>query len=617
MHPQPLRSHLLINRSSIGLVSMKKVFPLALLLVSALAAYAQNVPQGFDISNYGVKIEPDPRVMVVLATLDAARTQNAAGENVRLLNTKLSPAGTAFCARMDTDLTVPDDLRQKISVFLARYKKQHPDRTDAELVTPFIAMAYSLAQPPDLGDPVVTSDLPGELLDVLDFAPLVREFYRRAGISAKLDQYIRDYQTASDAALRGSAKEMVSEMLDYLHTKPQTVFAERVKIQQDKTKRNAPALKNVEIREHDRRFLIVPEMLAPAGNVQFLNVRDDYSVIVPPDTDLSVSDARRAFIQYVVDAIVLTNAKDVSTILPSVKELLDARRKVDPNISPDAYLAVSRSLVAAIDARESEFVRVDSATAIARQKLAALKTDNQKRAVTAELQKFKDAQADETALRLSEDYEKGAVLDFYFAQQLRGMETSGFDIAASMREMLLSLDATKEANRLTEFAEARKRAQAAREARKTSAATPEIAVVENPVTTRLLEIQKTIEAKNYPKASADLDQLQKDSPNDPRIYYNIGRVATLQLENITDPDEQARKLVDAKNAYVKVLDTATATTDRALLSLTYVALARIYEFYNQKDTSIKLYDKAIEIADVPGGAYAQAIAGKQRLLKNP
>jgi len=92
---------------------------------------------------------------------------------------------------------------------------------------------------------------------------------------------------------------------------------------------------------------------------------------------------------------------------------------------------------------------------------------------------------------------------------------------------------------------------------------------------------------------------------------------TLQLENITDPDEQARKLVDAKNAYVKVLDTATATTDRALLSLTYVALARIYEFYNQKDTSIKLYDKAIEIADVPGGAYAQAIAGKQRLLKNP
>ena len=590
------------QQTCIGLILMKLVFLLALVLVSALAALSQNVPAGFDISNYGVKIEPDRRVMVVLATLDAARTQNAAGESVRLLNTKLSPAGTTFRSRIDSDLTVPDDLRQKISIFLARYKKQHPDRSDAELVTPFVAMAYSLAPPPDLSDPVVTSDLPGELLDVLDFAPLVRDFYRRSGISAKLDQYIKDYQTASDTGLRSSAREMVSEILDYLHTKPQTVYAERVKVQEDKNKSKSPPLKNIEIREHDRRFLVVPEMLAPAGNVQFLNVRDDYYVVVPPDTDLSISDARRAFIQYVVDAIVLTNAKDVSTILPSVKQLLEERRKVDPNISPDAYLAVSRSFVAAIDARESEYVRVDSATAIARQKLAGLKTDDQKRAVTAELQKFKDAQADETALRLSEDYEKGAVLDFYFAQQLRGMEASGFDIAASMREMLLSLDATKEASRLTEFATARKRAQAAREARKTSAESPEIAVVENPVTTRLLEIQKTIEAKNYPKAAADLDQLRKDSPNDPRIYYNIGRVATLELDGITDPDEQAKKLIDAKNAYVKVLDTATPTTDRALLSLTYVALARIYEFYNQKEMSLKLYD--------------QAIAGKQRLLKD-
>jgi len=617
MHPQSPLLHQLTSKTCIGLVAMKKVFPLALILAAALAAVAQNVPSGFDISNYGVKIEPDRRVILVLATIDAARSQNATGENVRLINTKLSAAGTAFRGRMDSDLTVPDDLRQKISTFLARYKKQHPDRSDAELVTPFVAMAYSLAQPPDLGDPVVTSDLPGELLDVLDFAPLVREFYRRSGISAKLDQYLRDYQAASDPGLRSSTRDMVSEILDYLHTKPQTVFAERVKIEADKAKKRSPALKSVEIREHDRRFLVVPEMLAPAGNVQFLNVRDDYYVVVPPDTDLTVSDARRAFIQYVVDAIVLTNAKDVSTVLPGVKLLLDGRRKIDPNISPDAYLAISRSLVAAIDAREAEFSRVDAATAIARQKLAGLKTDDQKRAVTAELQKFKHAQADETALRLSEDYEKGAVLDFYFAQQLRGMEASGFDIAASMRDMLLSLDTAKESDRLTEFAEARKRGQAAREARKTSPTSTEIAIVENPVTTRLLGIQKTIEAKDYSKAAADLEQLRKDSPNDPRIYYNIGRVATLQLDSITDADEQAKKLIEAKDAYVKVLDTATPTTDRALLSLTYVALARIYEFYNQKEMSLKLYDQAIAIADVPGGAYAQAIAGKQRLLKNP
>ena len=594
---------------------MKKAFFLFLLCVLAAGAYAQNVPAGFDLSNYGVHIEPDKRVLVVLATIDAARTQNTPGQPSRLVNTKLSPAGTAFRTRLETELTVPDDLRQKISTFLTLYKRRRATSADAEIVTPFIAMAYSLSQPPDLSDPVITTDLPGDLLDVLDFAPLVREFYRRSGISAKLDTYVKDYQAETDSRLRGGAREMVSEMLDYLHTRPQTIYAERVKVQQDKTKRTA--LKNTEIREHERKFTIVPEMLAPAGNVQFLNIRDDYNVILPPDTDLSQSEARRAFIQYVVDAIVLTHANEVSTVVPGVKQLLDERRKINPNISPDAYLAVSRSLVAAIDAKELEFARVNSATYLSRQKLATLKTDEEKKKVTADLEKFKQAQADETALRLSEDYENGAVLSFYFAQQLRGMETAGFDIAASMREMLLSFDPAKESNRLAEFADARKRAEMARQARNTGTVSVEMATVENPVTTKLIEIEKTIADKNFAKASTDLKTLLKDNPSEPRIYYNLGRVSMLAAANMKDADEQAKKILEAKNAYSSVLTSATPLTDKALLSLTFVALARIYEIDDNKEYANKLYDKAIELGDVPGGGLKQAIEGKQRLVQNP
>ena len=185
---------------------MKKVFPLLLALIFAAGSYSQNAPAGFDVSNYGVKIEPDKRVMVVLATLDAARVQSGPAEGSRLLNTKLSGAGTAFRARLDSDLAVPDDLRRKISSFITLYQRRRPNATDAEIVAPFVAMAYSLAPTPELSDPVVTTDLPGDLLDVLDFAPLVREFYRRSGISAKLDQYTKEYQAGSDK-LRGSARE--------------------------------------------------------------------------------------------------------------------------------------------------------------------------------------------------------------------------------------------------------------------------------------------------------------------------------------------------------------------------------------------------------------------------
>jgi len=592
---------------------MKRAILLFAICFLAVSAHAQTVQSGFDLSNYGVRIAPDKRVLIVLAAVDSARTDSGSGKT-SVIDTKLSKTGTAFRERIESELTVPDDLRQKISMFLTQYRKRRPNLSEADLVTPFIAMAYSLAQPPDMADPVFTTDLPGDVLDVLDFAPLVREFYRRSGISPKLDTYIKDYQSAADEGLRTGAREMVSEVLDYLHTKPQTVYAEKVKVQANKSKNTA--LKNTEIREHERRFNIVPEMLAPSGNVEFLNIRDDYNVILPPDTDLSLSEARRAFIQYVVDAVILTHANEVSTIIPGVKQVLDERRKVNPNISPDAYLAVSRSLASAIDAKEAEWSLIRVATDQSRQKAAKVGSDPDKK-IYNELEAFKRAEADETALRLSDDYERGAVLAFYFAEQLRGLEESGFDIASSIREMLLSFEPGKEANRLAEFAEARKRAAAAREARKTKPDSTQTAVFDNPVTAKLREIQATIESKNYAKASADLASLTRSNPRDARIYYNVGRVAMLQAAETTDASDQAKKIVEAKTAYSNVISVATSTTDRALLSLTYVALARIYEIDDNKAYAIKLYDKAIEIGDVPGGALKVALDAKQKLIQNP
>jgi hypothetical protein len=600
---------------------MRNLAFLLFILVFSLNALAQGVPAGFDLSNYGVKVEPDKRLMVVLATLEAARDDK--GSN-RLINTILSPAGTKFRNELDSDLTVPDDLRQKISTFVIQYKKRHPQATDAETVAPFISMAYSLSPVPDLSDPVVTSDLPGSLLDVLDFAPLVREFYRQSGIAAKLDQYTKEYQAASDAAIRPSARDMVSELMDYLHTRPQTIYTEKVKTEVQKGKSKNGKVQQIETREHERRFFFVPEMLAPTGNTNFLNIRDDYYVIIPPDTDLRPSDARRAFLQFVVDPLVLTNAKDISTVQAGIKQLLDERRKINPNVTPDVFLAIGRSMVAAIDARELEYERVNAATLLARRKIETVKTAEEKKAVSDELNALKQSFADETAVRLSDEYERGSVLAFYFADQLKGLEDSGFDVASSMRDMILSLNATKETNRLEQYAEARKRGLAARAARKNK---PEITrVVENPLTARLIEIQKTIDSKDYTQASTDLKQLLQSNPNEARIYYSLGLVASLTAEGITDQDMQKAKLLEAKNAYEKVIDIAAAqlanpatrqSVDLALASRTYVALAKIYEFYDDTEYAKKIYDMAIKIGNINGGAYAEAIAAKQRLLKNP
>ena len=541
---------------------MRRILLITLLAVFAAGGMAQSASPGFDLSNYGVRIEPDKRLIVVLSTLEMARTTNESGQTVKLINTPLSANGAKFRERLLADTAeLPNDLRQKITTFLIQYKKQRPKASDAEIVSPFISMAYTLSAAPEFADPAVTSDLPGSLLDVLDFAPLAREFYRRSGISAKLDDYVKTYIADADGILRSSARDMVSDLLDYLHTKPELFYSEKIKIETAKGNSKKTTLQKIEVRDHERRFVIVPEMLSPTGNVNFLNIKDDYFVVLPPDKDLTNSEVRRAFLQFVVDPLVMKNSKEILGIKDAVKGLLDERRKVDPSISPDVFLTISRSLIAAIDARQDEFLKSSIAMDLARQKIGTVKTDPERLAISSELNRYKALLADETAMRLSEDYEKGAVLACYFAEQLEGTEDSGFDIASSMREMLATFDAVKETGRLAQNAEARKRAQAAHAARKEH---PDVPVItENPVTARLLEIQKSIEAKSFAKANTDLKQLLAENPDDPRIYYNLGRVASLSAEGITDQEAQAAKLLDAQTFYGNALRKATSKTDPA------------------------------------------------------
>ncbi|MBK9529405.1 MAG: hypothetical protein IPO41_14090 [Acidobacteria bacterium] len=593
---------------------MRRVFLIAIGFLFAVSVSGQAVPTGFDLSNYGVRIEPDKRLIVVLSALEMATVKNANGVDERLVNTPLSEAGLKFRERVLADnASLPEDLRRRISTFIAQYKKRNPKATDAEIAAPFVSMAYTLTPVPELSDPIITSDLPGSLLDVLDFAPLVREFYRKSSISLKLDEYVKDYQADSDASLRVSAREMVSELLNYLHTRPRLTITERTVVETTKAG-SKNTLRKTETREVDRRFYIVPEKLVAKGDINFLNIRDDYYVVVQPDTDLSFSDARRAFLRFVLDPLVVANSNEVAAMRSWAKPLLDETRKTNPSISGDVFLAITRSLVAAADVRQSEFAQLRIATEQSREMIDKQKTKEGKEKVSSDLKKFTEALSDEATLRLHEDYEKGAVLSFYFAEQLKGIEDSGFDIAGSLREMIAAFDPVKETARLTTTAEARKRATAARALRKSNPETKAV-TVENPVTTRLLEIQKTIESKDLVKANADLKKLLVEYPSEPRIYYNIGRVASLSLESIDNEDAQAQKLLEAKAAYSNVISTATPTTDRALLSLTYVALARIYEFQNQKDYALKLYERAIEIGPVAAGGFQSAMDAKARLIK--
>jgi hypothetical protein len=645
---------------------MKRVFFPALILVFSIGVFAQNTSQVFDMTQYGVKIEPDRRLIVVLASLEAAG-----------LETPLTEKGRDFRQKLQTDLKdLNPDLRQKMKFFVDQFAKRYADKYKADLKTdgekaafaeafdkyksgslsetekiafldkhrsffneiaaPFISMAYTLGPVPDLVEPNRTTDLPGDLLEVLDFSPYVRQFFRSpikvadgteqktTTVGARIEEYYKEYQATGDA-LRPSTVRMVRDLLDYLHTRPQTIYIEQIKTEVQKGKSKNAKLSKIETRERTRRFFIVPDLLAQNGTINFRNIGDDYFAIIPPGTDLSESEVRRAYLQFVLDPIILKNAKDILTFKEGIKALLDERRKTNPDISPDIFLAVSRSLVAATDARQIFYQKFQEATAEARRKATAGSkpisetTDANGRKVvklTAELYlidgRFAMPSAeDEMNLKLSEAYENGAVLSFYFANSLKGLEDSQFDIASSLRDIILSFDAKKEETRLAESAESRKRALAMREEQRKAA----LVIVENPVLKNLERVEPLIKSQKYAEAETELVQLLKTNQTEPRVFYALGRVKSLSAAAITDVEKRRELIVEAKDYFTKVLEVSTEKTDTALISLTYVALARLYEYNDQNTYAIKIYEKVISMGDMKGGGYQEAIIARERLLK--
>ncbi len=593
---------------------MKKVLFLVLLSILVCSGFSQSASKPFELSDYGVQIEPDKRLMTVMAALEFAG-----------LETPLSKNGQEFRLRLREDLKGADEsLRTKLKDFVDRYKSRHSkETTPAQLSAPFVSLAYALSPAPELNEPVRTTDLPDDLLEVLDFAPLVREFYRKSGFETKLPEYLKLYQTEGDK-MRFSASQMVGNLLDYLHTKPILLSIERIETQVPDPKNSKKKVKAYRTVERERRFFLVPDLLAAAGNVNFRNIGDDYYAIVPPNTNLRNSEARRAYLQFVVDPLILKNGKDISPLREGIKGLLEARTKAGAEVSPDIFLTVSRSLVAAVDAKEIEFQRVMFATLTARQKIDLAKDVEAKKAVSAKLNADKQVLADETALVLSEAYERGAVLAFYFADQLKGLEDSGFDITSSFRDMLLTLNPVKEQDRLAQATEARKRALVAREERKKQLA---VMAVKNQAAfqaaferskvlkVKLEEVDKVIQAKDFVEADTRLNKLLDEFPGESAIYYTLGRTASLSAVGTFDEKLRNTRLDLAKLHYINALNSSTEETDPALKQLCYVALGRIFAFYDETNVAVQIFQTALKYGKADEKAFAEASAALKELTE--
>jgi tetratricopeptide (TPR) repeat protein len=566
----------------------------------------------FELSDYGVQVQPDARLIIVMAALDAAGFDpTSAGKE---------PSAFRKLVRRDQE-TLDPDLRQRMKNFVDRNKLPAP-ATAADQAARYVSLAYVIGQPPLLDVPARSEELPGGVLEVLDFAPLVRDYFHKSGLDGRLVSYMRAYQAEGDR-LRPRAAEMVRAVLSYLHTRPIAITTERIRVKSpDKKNSNAIVYST---REHERHFYIVPDLLAAPGAINFRVIADEYYAIVPEGTDPTSSEIRHAFLQFVIDPLVLKFSKEISAQREPVKQLIDLRTKAEGKVSPDVFIVIGRSLVAAAEARFDEATRRTEVTNLQRSRLQDAKDDAERKAIAAQAESSRAAIADEVIASLAEDYENGAVLDFFFADQLRDFQSSGFDIANFFADMLTGIDAAKENKRLADVATARTRAIEARkahpryslwlidpsfEARETATGTRNTALLG-----KLTEVEKLLQTGNYEQAENSLRALLLDYPGDPRLLFTLGKTASLWARDTTDDDLQTKRLNGALSSYRLAVAAAAPESDKALLSRAHEAMGRIFAFLDQKDEAMKEFDAAIKIGPVPNGAYNDAVAGKRKLAQ--
>ncbi|HEX8118948.1 MAG TPA: hypothetical protein VF521_16845 [Pyrinomonadaceae bacterium] len=572
------------------------------------------------LTDYGIEIAPDARLLVMMAALDAAGwdpTPAGARPSVFRELVRREQAG------------LDSTLRRRMQDFYARNAlkdladdPQTPQNeavhyTPAEQAARYISLAYTLGQPPAFEAPARSEDLPAGVLEVLDFVPLLRDFYKSSGLDARLPNYTAMHRAAGDK-LRQQTLDMARGVLSYLNTRPETIINERVTIPTPTAQKKKEQQRTTTVlREHVRRFRVVPDLLAAPGAINLRAVGDDYFVIVPPDTDPRLSETRRAYLQFVVDPLVSRFSREIAARRPDIKQLLEAEQaRRGRTFGPDVFLVVARSLVAAADARMDELFRLRALQIDTSQRLQAAADQAAKDAVLKNSKEREAAVHDSTTAQLAEAYERGAVLAFHFADQLRGFEGAGFDVSNFMPDMVAAFAVERELKRPAQYAEVVARVRA----RRAAAPAAETAAEPQPTDERraaliksLNDVGELLRLRNYEEANARLNALKGEYADEPLVYFSLGQAASLAAQEAIDEAVQAERLNAALGHFRQAVLFATPDTDPSVVMRAHLSSGRILAHLERREDALREFDAVINATKPTDRFYQEAVTEKKKL----
>jgi len=557
-------------------------------------------------SEANVRIAPDVRTFIVMAAL------NMAGFDYETGGQPLSPAR----AELRKDLARLDpQVKAKLAAFYGAHKRQGLDETaDAAR---YEALSMMMTEPPGFTvyqatDRAIPDDLQpllardGDLTE--GFVSLVREFYLKSGIRELIPKYMAIGQ-AYATAYRGPVGMAIYDVLDYFHTRPETVINMRPLVVTTGQVEGKRQKETVITRTRTRQVFVVPDPLAPLDTStvrgDILNqkedllarrIGDDYIVIVGPSRAANADAARQALIRFVIDPMVERHLKASLEYKDQISKQVASVPTAARQYANSVYLVIRESLAQATEARL--------------RRINAIAT----RGTYSE---------DDAVFDLAQAYLRGAVLSFHFYESLIGLEKVGIGMEDFFDHMVANARFEREAGRSKEFEPvvARVSARRSKSSRTNSGEGAAAEAVIGPMAPRILRSDDLIREKRFAEARSLLDEVLAIEPNNARALYGMAQVVT-QTPSAAELDSKAEendkiqmqhdRLERAIKLYRRAIENASKDSERWLIQWSHVFLGRIFDFQEFRADAIAEYEKAIELGALPNGAYKEALEGKQR-----
>ncbi len=258
-----------------------------------------------------VRLESSERLFSVLAAL------NAGGYDTGLSAQPMESARLALRSAL---------AQKKIPVLpeIAKFYEMHriPDNPGRDLGQ-YVSLALLLGPPPDFKLQVNADEAPPDARDVIQFIPLLKEFYRQAGLAElwakmqpKYEEQIRQDSGPIRTAIEGTDGFLRFQSGAYL----------------------------------GRAMTIYVDLLGAPGEVQARNYGEDYYVVLTPSEKLRVSDVRFEYMHFLLDPL----AAKYYTEIERARPLLSIARKAPAlgrDFRQDFSLLLTECLIHAAEIR--------------------------------------------------------------------------------------------------------------------------------------------------------------------------------------------------------------------------------------------------------------------------